>query len=121
MGDANASIPTPQPVLARPMFGASPPVAAASSLTFVSPAAHEDGIAERLELGADGGRLTEPVQARGKSSMPENDALPRIDVDPERFTVRVDGEEIVPGPGGRAATGPALLSLLMADRQAPHW
>ena len=49
MGDANASIPTPQPVRARPMFGASPAVAAQSSLAFVAPAAIEDGLAERLE------------------------------------------------------------------------
>ncbi len=97
MGDANASIPTPQPVMARPMFGASPPVAAASSLAFVSPGAYEDGIAERLALGATV-VPTEPVGGRGKSSMPENDALPRIEVDPERFTVTVDGEEIVPAP-----------------------
>jgi urease subunit alpha len=97
MGDANASIPTPQPVMARPMFGASPPVAAASSLAFVSPGAYEDGIAERLALGATV-VPTEPVSGRGKSSMPENDALPRIEVDPERFTVTVDGEEIVPAP-----------------------
>jgi urease subunit alpha len=97
MGDANASIPTPQPVMARPMFGALAPVAAASSLAFVSPGAYEDGIAERLALGATV-VPTEPVSGRGKSSMPENDALPRIEVDPERFTVTVDGEEIVPAP-----------------------
>ena len=97
MGDANASIPTPQPVMARPMFGASPSVAAASSIAFVSPGAFEDGIAERLALGATV-VPTEPVTGRGKASMPENDALPRIEVDPERFVVRIDGEEIVPAP-----------------------
>jgi urease subunit alpha len=97
MGDANASIPTPQPVMARPMFGASPPVASASSITFVSPGAFEHGIAERLALGATV-VPTESVAGRGKASMPENDALPRIEVDPERFVVRIDGEEIVPAP-----------------------
>ena len=97
MGDANASIPTPQPVMARPMFGASPSVAAAGSIAFVSPGAFEDGIAERLALGATV-VPTEPVTGRGKASMPENDALPRIEVDPERFVVRIDGEEIVPAP-----------------------
>jgi urease subunit alpha len=97
MGDANASIPTPQPVMARPMFGASPSVAAASSIAFVSPGAFEDGIAELLALGATV-VPTEPVTGRGKASMPENDALPRIEVDPERFVVRIDGEEMVPAP-----------------------
>jgi urease subunit alpha len=97
MGEANASIPTPQPVMARPMFGASPAVAAAGSLAFVSPGAFAAGIAEQLALGATV-VPTVPVSGRGKSSMPENDALPRIEVDPERFVVRIDGEEIIPAP-----------------------
>jgi urease subunit alpha len=106
MGDANASIPTPQPVLARPMFGASSPVAAASSVAFVSPLAYESGIAERLALGSRVA-ATEPVSGRTKATMPENDALPHIEVDPERFIVRVDGEEMVPEP---------VSSLPMAQR-----
>jgi urease subunit alpha len=91
MGDANASIPTPQPVLPRPMFGAAPPVAAATSVHFVSPQAIEDGLAERIDVGR---RLVAVgnVRSRGKADMPENTALPQIEVDPDTFRVRIDGE-----------------------------
>ena len=67
MGDANASIPTPQPVFARPMFGASPRVAAATSLTFVAQAALDDGLADRLALSrrlVAVGRHPSPRQGR---------------------------------------------------------
>ncbi|GIH68631.1 urease subunit alpha [Sphaerimonospora thailandensis] len=97
MGDANASIPTPQPVLSRPMFGASPVTAAATSLHFVAPAALEDGLADRLAVR----RRLVPVAGvrdRRKDSMPLNDALPAIEVDPDTFTVRIDGEVIEPAP-----------------------
>ena len=97
MGDANASIPTPQPVLSRPMFGASPRVAAETSLAFVAPAALEDHLAERLELR----RRLVPLgdcRRRSKLDLPENDALPRIEVDPDTFVVRIDGEAIDPDP-----------------------
>ncbi len=50
MGDANASIPTPQPIMARPMFGTSPSVAPFLSLAFVAPAALEDGLSDRLAV-----------------------------------------------------------------------
>jgi urease subunit alpha len=91
MGDANASIPTPQPVLPRPMFGASPLVAARTSVHFVAPAAIEDGLAERLRIER---RLVPvaDVRSRGKADMPLNDATPDIRIDPDTFTVRVDGE-----------------------------
>ncbi|MGF1647029.1 MAG: urease subunit alpha [Kineosporiaceae bacterium] len=91
MGDANASIPTPQPVLPRPMFGAAPAAAAATSVHFVAPAAVEDGLAERLDVRR---RLVPvaDVRARGKADLPENTAMPRIEVDPDTFTVRIDGE-----------------------------
>ncbi|QSE89518.1 urease subunit alpha [Rhodococcus pseudokoreensis] len=91
MGDANASIPTPQPVLPRPMFGAAPKAAAATSVHFVAPHALEDGLADRLDLN----RRLVPVanvRSRGKADMPRNDAQPRIEVDPDTFTVRIDGE-----------------------------
>ncbi|MEU0869261.1 urease subunit alpha [Nocardia brasiliensis] len=91
MGDANASIPTPQPVLPRPMFGAAPLAAAATSLHFVSEQAIEDGLADRLRVH----RKLAPVKnvrARTKTDMPHNDAMPRIEVDPDTFTVRIDGE-----------------------------
>jgi urease subunit alpha len=91
MGDANASIPTPQPVLPRPMFGAAPAAAAATSVHFVSPQAVEDGLADRLAVNR---RLVavKDVRAVGKADMPHNDALPRIEVDPDTFTVRIDGD-----------------------------
>ncbi|PBC58570.1 urease subunit alpha [Rhodococcus sp. ACPA1] len=91
MGDANASIPTPQPVLPRPMFGAAPKAAAATSVHFVAPHALEDGLADRLDLS----RRLVPVanvRSRGKADMPRNDAQPRIEVDPDTFTVRIDGD-----------------------------
>jgi urease subunit alpha len=91
MGDANASIPTPQPVLPRPMFGASPAAAAATSVHFVAPQAIEDGLADRLAVNR---RLVavKDVRQVGKSQMPLNDALPRIEVDPDTFTVTIDGD-----------------------------
>jgi urease subunit alpha len=91
MGDANASIPTPQPVLPRPMFGAAPAAAAATSVHFVSPQAIEDGLANRLAVNR---RLVavKGVRTVGKADMPLNDALPHIEVDPDTFTVRIDGD-----------------------------
>jgi urease subunit alpha len=91
MGDANASIPTPQPVLPRPMFGAAPAAAAATSVHFVAHQAIEDGLADRLAVNR---RLVAVGDVRkvGKADMPLNDALPRIEVDPDTFTVRIDGD-----------------------------
>ncbi|GAA5081551.1 urease subunit alpha [Thermocatellispora tengchongensis] len=97
MGDANASIPTPQPVFPRPMFGAAPLTAAATSVHFVAPLALEDGLADRLAVR----RRLAPVldvRGRGKDAMPLNDALPRIEVAPDTFEVRIDGELIEPAP-----------------------
>jgi len=97
IGDANASIPTPQPVLPRPMFGAAPSTVAATSVAFVAPAALENGLAERLGLR----RRLVPVadtRRRAKADLPENDALPHITVDPDSFTVTVDGESIEEAP-----------------------
>jgi urease subunit alpha len=97
MGDANASIPTPQPVFARPMFGASPRAAAAISLTFVAPAAIDAGLTNRLALAR---RLVPSAntRSRGKTDLPENDAMPTIAVDPDTFAVRIDGELIEEQP-----------------------
>ncbi len=91
MGDANASIPTPQPVLPRPMFGAAPAAAAATSVHFVAPQAIEDHLADRLAVNR---RLVPVGNVRkvGKADMPLNDALPRIEVDPDTFTVTIDGD-----------------------------
>jgi urease subunit alpha len=97
MGDANASIPTPQPVLPRPMWGAAPVVAAGTSVHFVSTAAVEDDLAGRLAVRRD---LVPVKNTRrlGKDAMPLNDALPRIEVDPDTFTVSIDGERVEPAP-----------------------
>jgi urease subunit alpha len=97
MGDANASIPTPQPVWPRPMFGASGVTAAKTSVTFVSPAALDAGIEQELDVR---GRLVAVSDTRslGKDDLPENSARPRIDVEPDTFAVRVDGELIEEQP-----------------------
>jgi urease subunit alpha len=97
MGDANASIPTPQPVLPRPMFGAAPRAAAATSLAFVAPAAVDDGLADRLAVRRALVAVAD-VRRRTKADMPENDALPEITVEPDTFTVRIDGDVVEPDP-----------------------
>ncbi|MEV4628670.1 urease subunit alpha [Micromonospora sp. NPDC049523] len=97
MGDANASIPTPQPVLPRPMFGAYGTAPAQTSLAFVAPAAIEDKLGERIGLGRRLAPVAD-VRSRGKADMPLNDALPRIEVEPDTFTVRIDGAVIEPEP-----------------------
>ncbi len=97
MGDANASIPTPQPVLPRPMWGAFGVVPSRTSLTFAAPAALDDGLASRLELDRELVPVAD-VSRRGKADMVNNDALPDIAVDPDTFTVRIDGEVVEPAP-----------------------
>ena len=91
MGDPSASIPTPQPVRMRPMWGAFGSAPQAIALTFVSQAARDAGLPER----SPGGRrfaAVRNVRALGKRDMVRNDALPRIDVDPQTYEVRADGE-----------------------------
>ena len=92
MGDPNASIPTPQPVHYRPMFGAFGKAMTASRVTFVSKAAHEHGIKDRLELDS----LVLPVKNTrsgiSKRSMIHNNALPVVEVHPETYEVRANGE-----------------------------
>ena len=97
MGDANASIPTPQPVLPRPMWGASAVTAAATSVHFVAPTALTGGLSDRLDVRR---RLVPVKDTRRltKADMPNNDALPRIEVEPDTFTVRIDGEVVEPAP-----------------------
>ncbi len=92
MGDPNASIPTPQPVHFRPMFGAYGKSRTNSSVTFVSQAAIEDGLAERLGIAK---QLLPVVNTRGgisKASMVHNSATPNVEVDPETYEVRANGE-----------------------------
>jgi urease subunit alpha len=97
MGDANASIPTPQPQLPRPMFGAYGRVPARTSLHFVAPAAVDAGLADRLAVDRRLVAVTDTTRLT-KADMPENTALPEIRVDPDTFTVRVDGEVWEPEP-----------------------
>jgi urease subunit alpha len=97
MGDANASIPTPQPQLPRPMFGAYGRVPARTSLHFVAPAAVEGGLADRLAVDRGLVAVTDTTRLT-KADMPENTALPEIRVDPDTFTVSVDGEVWEPEP-----------------------
>lgn len=97
MGDANASIPTPQPVYARPMFGASPGVAPGISLAFVAPVALESGELDGLRVA----RRFVPIESTrsvGKADMVNNTATPDIAVDPDTFTVTVDGEVMTEAP-----------------------
>jgi urease subunit alpha len=91
MGDPNASIPTPQPVHYRPMFGAYGRACAESALTFVSKAALEHDLVGNLSLGRPLVAV-EGTRAIDKRSMVLNAHLPKIEVDPETYEVRADGE-----------------------------
>ena len=105
MGDANGSIPTPEPVLLAPMFGTLGAVAARTSVTFLSQSAVHAGVGERLALN----RRVEPVRgcrSIGKAQMVRNDAMPAIGIDPETFSVTVDG---------RPATVEAAEQVAMAQ------
>jgi urease subunit alpha len=97
MGDPNASIPTPQPVLYRAMFGAYGRAPGATALTFVSRAALADGVPARLKL-ARRAVAVERCRGIGKRDMVHNAALPRIEVDPETYEVRADGERLTCEP-----------------------
>jgi urease subunit alpha len=98
LGDPNASIPTPQPVIMRPAL--TDAVGADLSVSFVSPAAIEDGLADRLALRR---RLVavHPTRDVGKAQMINNDALPSIDIKPDSFEIAIDGEVVVPAPAER--------------------
>jgi urease subunit alpha len=97
MGDPNASIPTPQPTFYRPQFGAAGRAIASTTLTFVSQASLDRGSLKELGLR----RRLEPVRSCrniGKKDMVLNDALPKIDVDPETYTVKADGRVLTCEP-----------------------
>ena len=98
MGDANASIPTPQPILPRPMFGAFGAVPAKTSLAFVAAGRHRRRARRRASRSPADSSPVADTRNRGKADLPLNDALPRIEVDPDTFTVRVDGEVFEPEP-----------------------
>jgi urease subunit alpha len=91
MGDPNASIPTPQPVHYRPMFGAFGRALAETCLTFVSAAALDAGLGRTLGLARRLVAVTDTRGGIGKSAMIHNDATPLIEVDPETYEVRADG------------------------------
>jgi len=91
MGDPNASIPTPQPVHYRPMFGALGGALAATCVTFLSGAALNGGIGHALGLRRKLSAVGDTRAGIGKRSMVHNDALPVIEVDPETYEVRADG------------------------------
>lgn len=97
MGDPNASIPTPQPVMGRPMFASFGKAMEGTSITFVSEAAYAAGIADKLGLQ----KRVEPVRncrSVTKKDMIHNDRTPKIEVDPETYKVTVDGELAVCKP-----------------------
>ncbi len=91
MGDPNASIPTPQPMHSRPMFGSFGRAVERSAVTFISQAAQEEGVRDALGLAKD---TLAVAGCRGvqKSDLVLNDATPQIEVDPETYEVRADGE-----------------------------
>jgi len=97
MGDPNASIPTPQPVHYRPMFGALGGARHATSVTFVSRAALEDGVPQRLHLAKRAVAVAGTRTIR-KRDLVHNGALPVIEVDPQTYEVRADGELLVCEP-----------------------
>ncbi|MEO0403219.1 MAG: urease subunit alpha [Pseudomonadota bacterium] len=91
MGDPNASIPTPQPVYTRPMFGAFGRSVERSAVTFVSAAAQAEGIGASLGLHKDTVAV-QNTRGIGKKDLMLNDALPHVEVHPETYEVRADGE-----------------------------
>lgn len=97
MGDPGASIPTPQPVFGRPMFGSYGKAVTSGSITFVSQAAMNEGIKEALQLR----KVIRPVKncrSIGKKDMVLNDATPVIEVNPETYEVKADGVPLVCEP-----------------------
>lgn len=97
MGDINASIPTPQPVHYRPMFGALPEGVHASCITFLSQVAIDNGVAEKLGLK----KMISPAKNTRnirKTDMKHNDYLPIMEVDPETYVVKADGVHLTCEP-----------------------
>ncbi|GHO42492.1 urease subunit alpha [Ktedonospora formicarum] len=106
MGDANASIPTPQPVMYRPMFGSFGGATATTSLTFMSQAALEAEVPQQLGLRKTAVAVRE-CRTVGKADMRHNAGMPQIEVDPETYEVRANGELLTCEPA---------LELPMAQR-----
>jgi len=97
IGDPNASIPTPQPVLGAPMFAGSGRLAARSSMTFVSALAKRSGMLDVMGLESEIVAVSD-TRRLTKADMPQNTACPEIRVDPDTFKVHIDGELIEPMP-----------------------
>ncbi|GAA1313887.1 urease subunit alpha [Saccharothrix xinjiangensis] len=97
MGDPNASIPTPQPVWARPMYGSTPKVAADTSLHFVAQAALDADLPDRVRTDTRMVAVGD-TRSRGKADMLLNDVTPEVVVRPDNFAVRIDGELVEPEP-----------------------
>jgi urease subunit alpha len=95
LGDPNASIPTPQPVLQRPSFGDA--IGADVSFAYVAPAAIDAGLADELGLRRQL-RPVAPTRGIGKADMRNNSALPRIEIRPDTFEIAIDGEAVIPQP-----------------------
>ena len=95
LGDPNASIPTPQPVLMRPTFGDA--IGADLSVSFVAPSAIDDGLRDRLGLRRELLPVA-PTREVTKADLRNNDALPQIDIRPDTFEIRIDGELVEPRP-----------------------
>jgi urease subunit alpha len=100
MGDPNASIPTPQPVYTRPMWGAFGRAVERSAVIFASQAAVDDGVRSRLGLAKDVLAVRNTRGGIGKAAMKLNDALPVIEVHPETYEVRANGELLTCEPAG---------------------
>jgi urease subunit alpha len=98
MGDPNASIPTPQPVHYRPMFGAFGKARTATSVTFASRAAVESGLGATLGLAKQLVAVENTRSGIGKASLIHNGATPVITVDPETYEVTADGLALVCEP-----------------------
>src|SRR5580704_1014427 len=98
MGDPNASIPTPQPVHYRPMFGAFGRANTASSLVFVAKAAREAGLRDKLGVEKEFFAVENTRSGISKKHMVHNDATPTITVDPETYEVTADGELLTCAP-----------------------
>jgi urease subunit alpha len=107
MGDANASIPTPQPVLYRPMFGAFGGATESTSLTFVSQSASEAGIQQIMNKQAV---AVKKCRAIGKKDMIHNASMLRIEVDPETYEVRADGELLTVNRRANCLWGSGIFS-----------
>ncbi|MGR3551692.1 urease subunit alpha [Pseudooceanicola sp.] len=97
MGDPNASIPTPQPVYTRPMFGAYGRAVERSAVTFVSAAAQAEGVRDAYGLAKETIAVLN-TRNIGKSDLKLNDALPHVEVHPETYEVRADGELLTCAP-----------------------